>query len=111
MLQFVVGRAVLQFLKCAGLDQLLGRPNKSSPGSPGKGAAHAYAPRTQLTCVVHGEAAGTTDQDVDRFRRDGLDNRSDVIVFFESRCIQTICSGLGIGDKSPDHLIKIFALD
>jgi len=110
-LQFGVRCGVCEFVKGSFFDQLLCRANESAPRCAGERAANTHPPRAQFGCITHCQTARSANQNIDRLRRDGIDNCSDVIALGRTRRIQTIGAGFRIGDEAFDHLVNVLAAD
>src|SRR5580698_4577076 len=90
------GITLRKFGESALFGDLLGRAHEAGPGGARERSADADPAHTEIGCFLHGKS-GRADQKVDRFWRDRLHDRRDLLFGFDAGRIETVRAGFRIG--------------
>ena len=92
------------------LGDLAGGVEKAAPRRAGERPANADPSDAEFGQFGDGREVAA-DQHVHRLRRNGLDDRRDLLSTREARCIQAVGPSLGIGRETTDRLGEVRASD
>lgn len=84
-----------------------GRARKSTPGRPRERTANADSPHPERGDLLHCELACRPHKQIKRLRCGTGDHDRDLIACSNTRCVEAIGTGLGVGPEPPDRFLEI----
>src|SRR5262249_30094623 len=107
LIKFDERHCVSESIEVAVVGQTLGRLRKSTPGGTSKRSADADTPNTERGEILHRQIGWTAGQHINWSRRDGRNNRDNLLARRDAGCVETISAGRSISSEPTRCFVDV----